>query len=673
MRKPASSLPVALVAADAAARQRLLEASQALELPVVFQGNLDAMGVAALDDCAAKAWLIAVDADTEEALDTIQMDALGHAPLLLFEDAQVVLERDGWEHARWLRHLAAKLGLREGVLPPVEGQTEASLPQHIAEPAQAVPASQLAAQTELEPEAHKAPEAEVTTLSAPAIDQSGSQPQAWVSEEPPAALAQPADEAASSQIAIDTSTLADDAQITLAEAEADLPQQAVFTAPADSPAPADASEHWLDPAVAEFDGDLLLGADSGSAQALIEGEAVGSNAHWLDPAMAEFDEGETDSGDASAFSLDTPSPVLEFEAVVEDAPWSMPAAPSQDDADVRASQAGVTNINLDQPVADTSSPSQTVQMPSFSNLSLLDDTQAPTADHDRGDQSGLMQGRDIQALSQSIANWSLEDIDSDTPPASPASSAAQVSSTTPTLDTGLSLESIQTSPALSDDDNGSVAAVALTEVPTISTEQASASASELPPPLPGAVSELAVAATAQADAPSTSSVRMVLVIAGIGGPDAVRRLLSALPADFHLPLVLQQALGKPVHERLVSQLGRATALKMRLAEVGAPVTESLVHVLPQGVGVDLATNSFVLSDSLDEAIADARVAVVMLSGAAPDLVPRLLQRSQPHAPVLAQDVDSCYDKRAVTHLIEHGIPATTPEQMAMQLAALPRH
>src|SRR5690606_10113981 len=60
----------------------------------------------------------------------------------------------------------------------------------------------------------------------------------------------------------------------------------------------------------------------------------------------------------------------------------------------------------------------------------------------------------------------------------------------------------------------------------------------------------------------------VLVLAGLGGPDAVRQLVAALPADFPRPVLIQQRLDGGRHDKLVAQMQRASDLPVRLAAAG---------------------------------------------------------------------------------------------------------
>ena len=69
----------------------------------------------------------------------------------------------------------------------------------------------------------------------------------------------------------------------------------------------------------------------------------------------------------------------------------------------------------------------------------------------------------------------------------------------------------------------------------------------------------------------------MLVLAGIGGPDAVRQLLGSLPNDFPRPVLVQQRLDGGRYDKLVAQMQRATTLPVRLAEPGLAAIAGLIY------------------------------------------------------------------------------------------------
>ena len=69
-------------------------------------------------DAAPDVLLVILDPLVEHALDKFD-GVLGDPALeILFDDADVAAKRDGWEAARWARHLQAKLHGHDDVLPP---------------------------------------------------------------------------------------------------------------------------------------------------------------------------------------------------------------------------------------------------------------------------------------------------------------------------------------------------------------------------------------------------------------------------------------------------------------------------------------------------------------------------------------------------------------------------
>ena len=67
---------------------------------------------------APQAVLVALEPAIEDALE--RYDALLSDPgiIVVFDEAELAAQRDGWDAARWVRHLAAKLNRHHDVLPP---------------------------------------------------------------------------------------------------------------------------------------------------------------------------------------------------------------------------------------------------------------------------------------------------------------------------------------------------------------------------------------------------------------------------------------------------------------------------------------------------------------------------------------------------------------------------
>jgi chemosensory pili system protein ChpB (putative protein-glutamate methylesterase) len=162
----------------------------------------------------------------------------------------------------------------------------------------------------------------------------------------------------------------------------------------------------------------------------------------------------------------------------------------------------------------------------------------------------------------------------------------------------------------------------------------------------------------------------VVVLAGIGGPDAVRQLLGGLPADFAPAVFVYQQLDGARHDKLLRQMQRATTLPLVLAEAGMAPEAGRVYLVPGELGI--ATGG---GDARFEAGAHAFSqltpgdnAIVVLSGTDPALVDAIMAQSWAGALVLAQLPSGCYEPAAVQALIARGMASDTPQHLASLLA-----
>ena len=162
----------------------------------------------------------------------------------------------------------------------------------------------------------------------------------------------------------------------------------------------------------------------------------------------------------------------------------------------------------------------------------------------------------------------------------------------------------------------------------------------------------------------------VLLLAGIGGPDAVRRLLGALPEEFPLPVMVQMRLDGGRHANLVRQMQRVSMLPVELAASGQALAAGNVYILPDGIGLAPQGSGlcFVEAEaSLLQALPPQGSAVVMLSGADPALVQATLEFAERGGWVAGQNGEGCYDPEAASHLCAAGHPGGSPEHLATEL------
>ena len=165
----------------------------------------------------------------------------------------------------------------------------------------------------------------------------------------------------------------------------------------------------------------------------------------------------------------------------------------------------------------------------------------------------------------------------------------------------------------------------------------------------------------------------VVILAGLGGPDAVRQLLSSLPESLAVPVLLYQHLEVGKHERLVEQLAKISKLPVVLAQQGGTPEGGKVTLLPAGFSAQANAGNLVMgSGTLANLLASVSAAdsmVIVLSGADAQLVPAILAVRDGGGAVLAQDPEVCFDSAAADAMQRHGAPVYPALGLARQIAA----
>jgi chemosensory pili system protein ChpB (putative protein-glutamate methylesterase) len=156
-----------------------------------------------------------------------------------------------------------------------------------------------------------------------------------------------------------------------------------------------------------------------------------------------------------------------------------------------------------------------------------------------------------------------------------------------------------------------------------------------------------------------SDIGAVLVLAGMGGPDAVRQLLKALPDSLNVPVLLYQHLEVGKHDRLVAQLQKVSNLPVYLAIQGRTAEPGQVAVLPVGIGVDLVGEELFFggADTQQELVATLPAkhsVVIVLSGAAYETAAEAAYVQSQGGLALAQDPTNCFEPAAADALIKLG-------------------
>jgi len=514
----------------------------------VLEADPTTLQLEALGQVAPQVIVVALDPVTEDVIEKFDPVLADPSVEVIYEEATLAATREGWDLARWVRHLAAKLHGHGDVLPPghePEGMEPPEPPtaapravEAVAPVAPAAPAeaSFAAPAMELAPIETPAPAPVVEPVVAPA-------PVAHAAVEP-VAVVEPAIEAPKVQYTHEASYSPFDP--VAAEASFEL---------------ADAVE--LPPALADIELTFVADAPAVSADAIeLSAELV------VEPFESSFD----------YEVADTPSPVLEtpvFEStlpdVVEAASIEAPAMAAEPVLMFEASRDGTSAASAPK-----------VATPAAPDWSFTDDTADAGASVVRDADPNHKFQRDLGDIERRISSLEL-------------------------------------------------------------------------------VEERAVSQLGGA----------ILVLAGIGGPDAVRQLLGGLPEEFPRPVLVQQRLDGGRYDRLVAQMQRATPLQVRLAEPGLIAMAGTIYILPADVSITVSESGMRFVEGNGDVLAMLPAgdsAVLMLSGADPAQVDAAMNLSWSGALVAGQAADGCYDAAAASALAARGAQSGQPAELSAKLA-----
>ena len=177
------------------------------------------------------------------------------------------------------------------------------------------------------------------------------------------------------------------------------------------------------------------------------------------------------------------------------------------------------------------------------------------------------------------------------------------------------------------------------------------------------------------DAFGIQATPVVLIEAGLGGPDPARQLLSSLPAEFMAIVLVRLHLQGGRYDRLVAQMERTAALPVALAQSGATASAGTIYFLPDGIGLTASAGGFGFVDDIAPpaamfaALPSGASALVFLSGSEPQLVHSAMAAAATGTVVLAQSPEDCYDGAACAELRNRGVTSGLPAELAGRLAS----
>ena len=619
---------VVLLARAGKAADNIAEALRQAGAKLVLAADPSQTDEAALRAHDPQVVLIALEPSIEHALE--KFDALLMDPTLtiIYDEADLAAHRAGWDAARWVRHLSAKLRHDSNVLPPgtESDQDWQPSPGWTSKQATAYADMDLAAFTR---------EAAATADSVP-------------SDGVPAEY---------------TPSMHDALSLDKALLDA-IPGLHSVSPPAPPP-----------PAVLEIDTFEIESFEAASQNAAsfapTASERVEFDAAELDASMMD----SVSSGRLSLESMQVESMQVESMQIESMQTERMPleALQFEDDADRAPPTDGVSPMNFDDDAFFLEALS--VDAP------VSNDRDIPPMQFDGGFDTGLDFADDAESDLDSVpaavaAPRVFEEVLSFEAAMAERMPAPEVASAPPSAERAPPSESFGA--FLS----GDMSLAPVDESPALVEKSAAASRVHDLSALEARISGLSLvdlddgtADTSGMPGSAGDVIGVVLVEAGLGGPDPARQLLSSIPAEFPAVVLVRLHLQGGRYDRLVAQMERAAALPVALAQNGASATPGTIYFLPDGIG--LAARRSGLEFTADGASADAIFAalppgdsaVVFLSGSDPQLVDTAMASGARGSLVIAQSAEDCYDGAACAELRKRGAASGLPAELAGRLAS----
>lgn len=668
---------VVLLARAGKAADNLAEALRESGAELLFAGDPANTDEAALRALRPQAVLVALEPSIEQALDGL--DGLLSDPDLtvIFDEADLAAHRAGWDAARWARHLAAKLRRDTNVLPPgaENDQDWQPSPGGIPKPAAA----------------HA--DADLADFAREALAHADRVPVDGAPSDAPPALT------AAASVPMDAA---------LVDA---IPSSPASTTPASVPPPLPPSGFELEALESELLGASSFDAPSPPTSAPVSPEIVSFDRF----APASPDDASIETVSLDSFALDDmsveegvqlESMQLESMQLESMSIEGMPLESAQRQPiafeDAGFDLGSLDGIRLEEIALDDAPAAQSPELAPMrfdDDAFFLEELSATTVasegssvapiDFDSGFQGdfsldafeiddaapadgGAIEPKPARVVEEVLSFEELiagsmpaaQDVPAPSVPASslPASSPQSVEPPSGFSIGDLSLAAVDDAPA----SPGTAKPPAF--APDLSALEARISGLSLV--------DIEDAATDPASAFAASfATGVVLVEAGLGGPDPVRQLLAALPAEFPAVVLVRLHLQGGRYDRLVAQMERAASLPVSLAEAGATANPGTIYFLPEGIGLAArgAGFGFVADPApaagLFAALPPKNSAVVFLSGSDPQLVDVAAATAAAGTLVIAQSPEDCYDGTACADLRARGVASALPVELAGRLAS----
>lgn len=664
--KPAPPLTVALLGRSDNARDSLRRSLEELGAEVVFEGDPAGIEPAQVLQQSPRVVVVNLASGVEDDIDHLQSVFDDPAVNVVFNEADVSSQLAGWDLARWARHLASKITGNAVTNPPpppgaelMPSNSYMPVPGAPRTPAQMAPeraieefmieAEDLADEvpTDHLPMAQSGAKEVVEEIDASIDFDLGQVEGAMVGDESRPALEQTAvPEPDAPSIVV----LEDEA----AEFDAALDLDALDEALAMSAKPSEPSgksdRDLLNEALSGLDLDVIddLGTDDDESDADAGLTLTQSDSDIAEFSLEGFDDDENDAapdakpGSQGASPADEPGAGFDHEPagdmLLDDDVAALAANLDAFEASARSDQA-VTELRFDDSLElEDDEPSAL----STTNDDVGDTRIASrTADSDAAQKPGSPEKSIFDRLELALLD---EDDVSTSTPAAPASAAPAYDFSGLDMSLEPTEEEVE---ALRNAPEASVAVQPQSQALDESMDALLAAMDLAPSNGTQGTSELA-----------PGEIPRVLVLgASIGGPDAVRTFLSALPKGFPALIVLVQHLENGFFERLAQQLQKSTKLPVRVPDMERPAVAGEVLVVSAEHRMRIESDGVITlvdhtaspkyTPCIDDVLRDvadefgSKATAIIFSGMAGDAIEGAVYLTTMGGEVWAQDPTSC--------------------------------
>jgi len=570
---------VALLGRDDAVRTQLRTALAELGANLVYEGELRGASATAVSAKHPAVVLLNLDAEGEDALDSLEELLLDPSMRVVFNEAETTAALSGWDLARWARHLAAKVLGHDRTIPPPPAGAE-YLPETDLMPTPGAPPS---------------PESLSATLSMATLqsEATASVENVPASSAPAAGVRQP-EVGAESESSIDPDLRIDHDDVSAALLSVNAaPAEVVRRRAPEHGAAASTSNGAGDPAISiDFDElDAALAVIDAGAESEFAGSFGASSADAAESdslaaeleALAQADVVDSDAGvdmDGETALESIASSRITFSSSADEG-----GSADELDADVAALAAQLDAMADSAPKREID-----VRDPDFSFEIAKSEEPPPRQVAVRKAAAGV--------------DFALEDelteVQAAVPKPAPPAPKIDISflSLEALPDPGLLVVPTKKKPSEDDvylprpgidlmlaplDAHLDAPPVVAAKPSHAAVEADLSQASEF-----GSLSLEPITAFDK-DVKTVNRIPRVIVLgASIGGPDALRTFLAGLPADFPALLVLAQHLESGFFDRLAQQLQKVSKLPVRVASSDAPACVGEVMVIPSGERVKIS-------------------------------------------------------------------------------------